>query len=171
MTTGSKTLIERAAILADFLGDDFITLARHLRELHEERPDIVFKVAELAGIGRRKAYALVRISKQFDNLKISEQRLHKIGWTRLQLIGRYLQPENVHALLTLAEKNTVHDLDLLLRGEEPVENARVVLLYLPPEDYQKLEKCLVSFGAAPYGNGLIGKEAALMQMLTAFPET
>ncbi len=161
----TEDLTERAAFLADFIAHDFVTLARHLRQLQDEKPDIVMKVAELAGISRRKCYSLIRISRQFDDLGIPEARLMDIGWTRLQIIGRYLSPDNAMQLLAMAEENTVHDLQLLLRGDTPVENPRVTVLYLSAEDHAKLATVLVSLGAAPNGNGLIGIEPALMRLV------
>jgi hypothetical protein len=168
MTLNHEELTERAAILADFIARDFMTVARNLRELHDEKPEVVMKVAELAGISRRRAYALIRISRQFDQYKIPEDRLKRIGWTRLQLIGRYLEKGNVHELLAIAEANTVHNLELILRGDPPMPDARVVVGYFSPSDHQRLTKALISLGAAPSGIGLIGVEQALMKLVDLY---
>lgn len=156
---------ERAEFLADLIGGKFLKLARELRELKETHPEIFWEVTERAGISRRKAYALVRVAKQFDDLNVQEARLYAIGWAKLVIIGRYLTKKNGEQLLQLAEQSTVHDLKALLRGEVPVVDARLVTLYLSPEEYEVLRAKLVAHGALPSGNGLIKKEEALMAAL------
>ncbi|OQM76238.1 hypothetical protein [Manganibacter manganicus] len=158
---------EKSEFLADLIGDRFLKLAQELRELKDTQPDILWEVVELAGISRRKAYALVRIARQFEELDIPEARLYAIGWTKLAVIGRYLTELNGEQLLKLAEQNTVHDLEALLRGEAPVEDARLVTLYLAPEQYEVLRTKLVAHGALPSGNGMIKVEEALMAALAS----
>lgn len=154
---------DKAEFIANFIGDNFIRMARALRELQDEQPGIFMQVARLAGLSRRKAFALSRIARQFEDEP--EERLFFIGWTKLQLIGRYLTDQNREYLLTLAEQHTVHDLEALLRGETPIENARVLQLYLAQADYQKLSKILMQYGAVASGSGLIKVESALMALV------
>ncbi|RFC65630.1 hypothetical protein DY251_17805 [Mesorhizobium denitrificans] len=68
-------------------------------------------------------------------------------------------------LLQLAEQNTSHDLEILLRGETPVEDAKVVQLYLAAEDYKRLRATLKKYGAVVSGNGLAKTEIALMALI------
>ncbi|MFJ7352766.1 hypothetical protein ACIQWS_01240 [Phyllobacterium sp. NPDC097923] len=165
MTKQKISIAEKTELFANLVGDNFLKLARTLRDLKEEEPELFLQVAELAGISGRKAYALARISRQFDELGVSEEKLCFIGWTKLQVIGRYLTMENGEYLLQLAEQNTVHDLEALLRGETPVKDARVVQFYLAPDDYQRLRHTLMAHGAVYNGHGLIKKEAALMSLI------
>ena len=116
----------KVEFIADFIGDNFLRMAKALRELQDEQPDIFLEVAKLAGLSNRKAYALARIARQFENAP--EERLYFIGWTKLQIIGRYLTGENTEYLLKLAEQNTAHDLEVRLRGDTPIADARVVSL-------------------------------------------
>ncbi|MCH6205897.1 hypothetical protein L3V16_18915 [Brucella ciceri] len=167
MSKDSISKEQKVELLANLIGTNFLKLARELRELKEYSPDLFVEVAELAGISSRKAYALAKISRQFDDTGISEGRLYNIGWTKLVLIGRYVGDDNIEQLLELAEKNTVHDLAQILRGETPVSDARVVQLYLNSEDYAKLRKVLLKNGALPAGNGLSNMEAALMAVIEA----
>lgn len=165
MTKKDPSLDDKVEIIANYIGDSFLRVARALRELQDEKPDIFLKVATLAGISNRKAYALARISRQFDDFCVPEERLYFIGWTKLQIIGRYLTEDNAEYLLLLAERNTTHDLEVLLRGETPVEDAKVMQFYLSPTDYKRLRSKLVTHGAIVSGNGLAKKEAALMKLL------
>ena len=166
MTKKDLSFDEKVEFIANFIGDNFLRVARALRELQDEQPDIFLKVAELAGLSNRKAYALARISRQFDDLGASEERLYSIGWTKLQIIGRYLTEDNGEYLLQLAEQNTAHDLEALLRGETPVADAKVMQFYLSPSDYKRLRSKLVTHGAIASGNGLVKKELALMKLLS-----
>ncbi|QDB99296.1 hypothetical protein [Mesorhizobium sp. 8] len=67
--------------------------------------------------------------------------------------------------MELAEQNTSHDLEVLLRGETPVEDALVVQLYLTLKDHKRLRAALVKYGAVVSGNGLSKTEAALMALV------
>ncbi|CAN0654510.1 conserved protein of unknown function [Nitratireductor aquimarinus] len=163
MAKKPSTFDEKVEFIANFLGDNFLRVARGVRELQDECPDIFLKVAQLAGLSNRKAYALARIARQFEN--VPEQRLFVIGWTKLQIIGRYLTDDNSEYLLQLAEQFTAHDLEVHLRGEIPIQDARVVQLYLAQSDYLRLREVLIAFGAIPSGNGLVKMEGALMRLV------
>lgn len=158
-----STLDEKAEFIAGFIGDRFLRLAWALRDLQDEQPDIFLKVVHLVGLSPRKAYALVRISRQFDG--VAEERLHSIGWSKLMIIGRYLNESNMEQLLALAAGNTAHDLEVLLRGETPVEDAKVVQLYLSPKDNARLRSVLLKHGAIQSGSGLLKMESALMTVI------
>lgn len=165
MKNETISISEKTELLANLIGNNFLKLARELRDLKENAPDLFVKVAEMAGISSRKAYALARISRQFDELGVSEERLAFIGWTKLQIVGRHLNDENGEYLLDLAEQHTTHDLEKILRGESPVSNPRVVRLYLSCSDYAKLRDVLLKNGALPAGNGMSNMEEALMSMI------
>ncbi len=156
-------LSEKTEFIATLIGDNFLRMAKALRELQDEQPDVFLRVAKLVGLGKRKAYALARIARQFES--IPEKRLYNIGWTKLQIIGRYLTDENSEYLLQLAEQNTAHDLEVLLRGDTPVAGARVVQLYLAPGDYKRLRAALIAHGAIVSGSGVARMEAALMMLV------
>jgi hypothetical protein len=159
----NKPNADKTETIVNILGDSFLRIAKSLRELQDNHPELFLKAAELAGIGRRKAFALTRIARQFEG--VSEQRLHLIGWTKLMVVGRYLTEVNREHLLELAEQNTTHDLEVVLQGETPVEDARIVRFYLAPADYKRLRAVLTKHGAVPSGNGLTNMEAAMMALV------
>lgn len=168
MTNSKTSLDAKIDVLADYVGRDFMRLARELKELQDLRPDAFMEVVERLSLGRRRAFALARIARLFSELDIPDDQLHRIGWTKLNLIGSHLDAENAQHLLALAESHTAHELDLVLKGKKPVEGAKVMLLYLPEADHAYLSKLMVEHGAKPNPNGgLTGKEAALMNLLSS----
>jgi hypothetical protein len=118
-----------------------------------------------ANIGRRKAYYLVEVSRIFDPLTVPRARLRKIGWTKLQLIGKHVTPNNLDALLHLAEECNAKELERLMRGEKPLGNARCVLMYFSPKQYDELEDALVQHGGVRRGRGVENKEEAMISIV------
>lgn len=163
---------DKVALLADYVGRDFLRLARELRRVQEQRSDLFIEVAEEIGLGRRKAFALARVARVFDDLDIDDQRLNKIGWAKLNKISRHLAAHNAEQLLKLAEDHTSYQLDAVLKGELPVGDARVVLLYFTEEDFALLSKRLLEHGAQLSANGgIAGKEQALMKIVGALSDS
>lgn len=89
-----KTAQDKLEIIANYVGKKFFQVAKELRELQELKPYIFKSVAKMAGMSPRRAYALARISRQFEDLGVPEVRLCQIGWTKLTVIGRYLTEDN-----------------------------------------------------------------------------
>jgi hypothetical protein len=54
---------------------------------------------------------------------VPRSRLRKIGWTKLQLIGKHISQGNLEELLQLAESVSSKELE---RGEKPLGNAHCV---------------------------------------------
>ncbi len=163
----------RIQLIADLIGDNFLRLARQLRELQDLDQEMAdnkrrfLTVVEKLEIGSRKAYALAQLSRTFHGKGVSEERLQTIGWSKLTIISRHLTKGNVEALLDLAEANTAHTLQMLLRGADPIANARVLVLYIDPTDYKRLRKALLHHGAKPSAKGMTAVESALMQLVGA----
>lgn len=172
MTKEDPYLDDKIATIADFVGRDFMRLAKELRKVQEQRPDIFAEVAEQVGIGKRRAYALARVARIFDDLDVPDERLNRIGWAKLNRLSGHLNEDNAEQLLSLAEETTVYSLDAVLRGEVPVAGARVVLLYLPEAVHDRFQALLVKHGAKPKANGgLTGKENALMGLISGLANT
>ena len=157
---------EKADMIADQLGTNFMQLARLLRELQDEDPDTFFPVVDRLGLSHRKAYYLVQIDKTFSALPVKNDRLHKIGWTKLQRLCPHISQENWAELIALAERHTVHQLDAILRGEEPREDENCVLLYMTDTQYLIFRKALLQHGAIPAKGTLQNREAALVRALS-----
>ena len=114
MTKEDPYLDDKIAIIADFVGRDFMRLAKELQQVQEKRSDMFIEVAERGGIGRRKAFALARIGRRkafalariarlFDDLDIPDEQLNRIGWAKLNRISGHLDEDNSVHILSLAE--------------------------------------------------------------------
>jgi len=169
MSLSVNEIYEKAMQMSKNIEDTFLDLGRQLRQLQDRDPEKFLEIIQKSDLGRRKAYYLVEVSKTFDPLPISRPRLKKLGWTKLQLIGKHVNKDNVEDLVTLAENSSARQLEKQMRGEEPVPNARCVLMYFSLADYGKFEEALLANGAKrnPKGSkeGLQGKESALMTII------
>jgi len=165
----TEALYDKAIDLTGNVEDNFLELARSLRQLSDRDPDLYKRVIDKSGLGSRKAYYLISISRWFDNLKVSRSRLKAVGWTKLQIIGPTVTEQNVEELLTAAETFTAAQLKTLVKGDKPLANAHCVLLYFTPEQYAVLESVLLKHGGKRSGRGILDKEAALIAALKRLP--
>ena len=165
MTPSNEALYDKAMSLSKDVEDNFLELGKSLRRLQDHDPELFQQFVASANIGRRKAYYLVEVSRIFDPLTVPRARLRKIGWTKLQLIGKHVTPNNLDALLHLAEECNAKELERLMRGEKPLGNARCVLMYFSPKQYDELEDALVQHGGVRRGRGVENKEEAMISIV------
>jgi hypothetical protein len=165
MTMSIEELYDRVLALSADVEDNFLELGRSLRQLQDRDPDLFQQVAKKENLKRRKAYYLVEVSRIFDPLPIPRARLRKIGWTKLQLIGKHVTPHNLEDLLELAESTNSKELERQMRGEKPLGNAHCVLMYFSPKQYAEFEEALLKNGAKRSGRGMVDKEKALINAL------
>lgn len=151
----------------DMIGDHFLEAARYLREIQDEHPDEFVAIAKDLGIGRRKAYHLAQLDRSFHALGIAPDRLRRIGWTKLSLLAPYVDADNVHELLKLAEAVTAHELKMHLRGHAIDPDTRAVVMYLDKAQFEIFEKAILTAGAIKQNKGLLYKETALIRLLSA----
>lgn len=156
-------------ITFDKLGDNFLEMARELRDLLETDPQEFQKVRDNSSLGRRKIYYLIEIDKAFRKLPLSKTRVSKIGWTKAHILSKHINPSNAKELLEMAEKNSAHDLKILLAGGKPAANHHVVLQYFKTKDYELYKKALLAHGATlNRQGGLNNKEQALINLIKKF---
>ncbi|MEJ6846795.1 hypothetical protein [Sinorhizobium fredii] len=162
-----EDLSQQVATLAKQFDEGFLELARVLRQLQETSPDEFRSVVQKAGLSLRKAYYLVTIDRTFGKLRISKNRLRKIGWTKLKAITPHVDKYKVPELLDLAEKHTAKSLETILGGKDPVANTHSVLLYFSPEDYATFAEAILEHGGtrSRRGRGLENKEQALLNLI------
>lgn len=165
MAISIDDLFDKATDLAKDFDDNFLDLAKALRQLLDRDSEKFRDLWMKTNIGRRKAYYLVEVSRMFDPMGLSKPRLKKIGWTKLQIIGKHVTKDNVGEMLELAEQHTSKELEGLMRGEKPVNAAHCVLMYFSPKDYALLERTLLKHGGARSGRGINDKEHALIRAL------
>ena len=114
--------------------DNFVKLGRLLLKLQVEGKDLFKQLIKESGLERRKAYYLAAIARQFDLVPIKDAQLAAIGWTRAQIISRYVTPRNWRELLELAQKHSAHDLKIAVSGDKrKVRGTRSVELVLEAE--------------------------------------
>lgn len=167
MSIKPPNLSSLSKAVANAMTKDFLTLACRLREVQNLEPDMFPQVIKIAGIGRRRAYALIQIDNSFRKLDFDRDRLLGVGWAKAVILARHIDQENCEKLLGFAEEHTVHDLAVLLSGGTLNANQRIVLLYFSMEEYELFEQMVRFFGAVREGRGLAGKEHALVAMMRA----
>ena len=150
---------------------NFYDLARSLATLHEMNPGLLKTVEDSSKLSRRTLYYLVDVGRVLCRYQIDKAQAERIGWTKLQILARYLEKNDVPAgeladLLKKAEKK-VHELPLILAGKTRKARPRTVLLRLAPSDYKIFAEALVRHGAIRKGRGLINQEQALIQLVRA----
>src|SRR5690349_4005104 len=74
----------------DKIGENFLDMARELRDMLESDPEKFAKVRDSSGIGRRKIYYLIEIDKAFRKLPLSKSRVEKIGWTKALTLAKHI---------------------------------------------------------------------------------
>lgn len=165
MTKTDDADFKTAIALAEEPNDTFPELARRLAKVHERDRSGLGRFVQQSDIKRRKAYYLLELGKKLPSLRIPDERLRKIGWTKLQIILEKLDGRSADKWLKLAEAHSTEELKALMLGHKPSSKAHCVQLYFTQRQYHQLEKAILSFGGKRSGRGLIDKEAAIMRMV------
>lgn len=165
MTMSIEELYDKVLGLSANVEDNFLELGRSLRQLQDRDPDLFQQVAKKENLKRRKAYYLVEVSRTFDKAPVPRARLRKIGWTKLQVIGKHVTAQNLDELLELAETTNSKVLERQMRGEKPMDGAHCVVMYFTPKQYAEFKQALLKNGAKPSGRGIVDKEKALINAL------
>lgn len=160
-------LITQAADLSVAFDQNFLELARTLRELDDMGVEEFRRALASAKIGNRKGKYLVSIDRAFAKLAVSKTRLRKIGWTKLRLLAPIIDGASCQDLLRLAEQHTAKELEALVRGEDPASKKRPVVLYLADDDFHLLHEVLAQFGGIKTPRGMDNRELALMNLAAA----
>lgn len=163
--TLTDQLKSRTLALAAESEENFLELGQALQQLQELDLDEFKDAVRQAGFSTRKAYCLISVERAFGSFSPSRGRLIKIGWTKLHSLVGHVNEDNLDELLTLAETHTAKELQAVMRGRDPAEMRKPVVLYLSQEQFDMLEIILLNFGASRRkGRGLIGREEAVMEM-------
>lgn len=171
MEGNNNTPVEVPQELIDQSKSRIIETARFLREVRDKRPDEFQAVAKKLKIGQRKAHHLAQIDKKLGEMNIPAERVKRLGWTKLSLLATHGQSDTIDELLDVAESCTAHELKMHIRDGKFDPEGRTVVLHFDKEQYGLLEGALRAKGAKPHSRGLLGKEAALMRLITENPAT
>ena len=167
MAQSTEDIFARAKDLTKNVEDNFLDLARTLRQLKNRDPALFTDLWTKTNLGRRKAYYMIEIDETYGPLPIPRSRLKKLGWTKLQLIRKHVTRDNWEELFATAESMPTKQLEKLMKGEQPVSNAHCVLMYMTPTQYKLFEERLLENGSQRSGRGLLHKEEALTRILKA----
>lgn len=165
MPDATDYLSKISNLLSDALLSDMMHVAKLLRTAHDYDASLFPVIAEAAGIKKRRAYALARIARKFDGLGFSDDRLNAIGWAKLSVVARYIDPQNACDLVILAETLKAHELEKHLTGDLVVDGAKAMLFRLAPEQDLRLRKLLLANGAKGTLSGMKDKEKALIRLM------
>ena len=148
---------------------DFMTLGRLLKELEDQDKALLAQFLKHApGIrGRtRKARYLLAIVKAFEGLNISDDKLRKVGWTKLAVLAPYVNRTNAYDLLDKAKDKNVRQLVALVSNKAELADTTAVTLYFDSLQRPLFDKVIQKYGAIPQaGGGHTNREAALMKAL------
>lgn len=162
--TQTESLYGEALALASKLDENFVDLARKLSEMLEDKPDDFQKFVVTSKLGKRKCYYLVAIDKAFRKTGVPKERLRKLGWTKANVLSKFIDKTNAKDMMVLAEQNTARNLEKLLKNQKP-KDEKVLVVYYDEADYDVMSKALQLFGAEASGRGLANKEKALLAMM------
>lgn len=168
MTSRPSHLQASALQIGEALNGSMMTAARTLREIRDRQSQDLAEVAKRAEISLRKAHALARIATIFDSRGLPNQRLERIGWAKLDILGGHIADDgrNLETLLSLAEQYSQLELKRRLQqGTVPESRHASMLLHLPEAQDRRFRRLLTRFGAKTMGKGLAYKEQALIALM------
>lgn len=149
----------------------FLQIARILRELSDtlaagpgpDKQKPLEDCLKKAKIGRRRAFYLIEIDRVYGQMPVPKKRLAAIGWTKLGLMAKYVEPDHADAWLAFAEKSTVEQLKAFLAGKDLPSHT--LTFKLSNQQYSIIAGTLLANGAyLTSGAGLANKEAALTKI-------
>jgi hypothetical protein len=169
---GSNSLFDDVLALAKRPDANFLQLARGLTQVRHQSPDRLGDLIKQSGLNSRRAYYLIEMAEHLSRLeaqgvRFDEERLQRLGWGKLRIIGRHLTPRNANKWLERAERETIRELVARVNGEKPTAKEHVIVLHFTPEQYQAFEEAILQNGGIRNhrGRGLQNKEEALVNII------
>lgn len=145
---------------------NFLEQGALIKQMLETSPDKLSSLLRDLKIKKRKAYYLAEVARTLAELRVSEKRLLKIGWTKLQIVHTHLTSENCETLLALAEDLPVYRLREYLATGEVEQPKHCVQLYFNNEEFEVFQQTLATYGN---GHGQRERETALIAALLDLP--
>jgi hypothetical protein len=151
---------------------EWLKLSQVLASLHEHR-DQKGK-AEFRGLiedgilGQRTAYYLLQVGQLIRGSKLSRADAERIGWTKLQIIGPWINVRDRGA-----RHNSVHEVKRRI-AKKGRKKPHCVLLYFTTTQYDRFRAAMRRHGAEKArggrrGRGLVGKEEVILKVLEQTP--
>ena len=154
----------------DTLGSNrFLEMGRRLRLFYENLPDGQHKKKAIhdllrgTKVGFRSAMYWIDIDRIYSCFDIPDERLVRIGWSKLSIIAPHLSHETVEEWLSFAERNTSNAVRARILSLEPAKH--YVVFRLSAEQHGILTAALIANGAKPLtSRALADKEDALITL-------
>lgn len=147
-----------------------VTLARDTMQT-KEWLDLI----EKSGLGARKAYHLMTIWRQVQELSLSETKVNAIGWSKMLELLPYLTADNKNTLLDIAQGKskygpvTITKLRYLVQSDVPELHSelRYMILSMTQRQAKIIDNALIRFGAkrSRRGRGLSKRAEALVTLI------
>lgn len=164
MSKIAKTMKE-AVRLSARPNDTFPELARCLADLYVQDPSFLPKFVTKSGMGKRKAYYLIELGQRLKGIGVSDARLRRVGWTKMQVCAGHLTRANVRDMLKQAEDTSAEGLKVIVRGECPRGKIHRVLLNFNSAEFRELKVAILANGGRPSSRGMAAKEAAIINIV------
>jgi hypothetical protein len=168
----SEALFQDALALAKRPDANFLQLARSFARVRSSLPERYSDLIKQSGLNSRRANYLIEIAEHLSRLeaqgvRFDEDRLQRVGWSKLRVIARHLTPRNTSKWLERAERETIRELVARVNGEKPAAKEHVIVLHFTPEQYQTFEEAILANGGTlkRRGRGLQNKEQALVNII------
>jgi hypothetical protein len=122
----------------------YLKLSKLLSEVRHKQLYVKWGFATFAdyldkelGFHERKAEHLIKIWDKVKGFNLDEERIKKIGWTKMRQVVPLLTEKNSKDLINKAEKLSARDLDEKIKSLRAVEKTpSQIILKLPLEDSQ-----------------------------------
>jgi hypothetical protein len=147
---------------------DQLRLGKMVAEEIDHRQISTAELASLAaelGCSLRSLRYAAATYRLVTRLGLTEAEVREIGWTKLVLVASGASDDVTKAdVIAMCEGRTVAEVRAASAGV--VGSIKVVAFNLNMSQRRELEAALIRHGAVRVGRGLVGKEAALMKMIS-----
>jgi hypothetical protein len=158
-----EALYKKVTKTAKETPNDFI-VGRMLNELKEMDKFYFEQCIKNLPLGRRKAYYLQSVYSKYASLHIDVGELHEIGWTKLPVMAKTVNRDNVKLYLDMAKDSNTRQLRAKLAEDYKLAETKAVTLYFDKDQRPVFDAILEENGA-----GQFGREAALTKALANAP--
>lgn len=161
----AELLYEEASKLKKDYAKNFLPLGNMLRDLKKMDRKLFKLFVSDPTFKSRLAYYLINISERFYNLKVPDEILQEIGWTKLAKLAIGIKKEivletNLTVWLDRAKHHNDKQLTAMLKNRRGLSKTKAVVFYFDDEERPVFESAMIKMGAAK-----IGRESALIKLI------
>lgn len=165
-----NSIATKIALLAKEGDARFLEIGRLLRDYYDTlegeeglKGKALKTILKGARISRRRAFYWMEIDRVYRERGINPKRLIQIGWTKLSLVAKLVDDDDVEEWLSFLEGATADAIRAFLKGQELP--AYRLTFKLSKAQYEIIAGTLLANGAfLTSGAGLANKELALLKI-------